>query len=159
MAYLEEIYQIKNKVIDLILESQPIIDAIDNQTVDTNKELIGKNIYRDLYIPDTQDEAKTYICVTAYVNKVQDKLIKTVDLNFYIFTHQSIMNFNDTYTRVDCIQSKIDKIINGNYDFGIDATGLKGSRQFRPNAKFGGVELSYTIPNLNQDRCGGFDKY
>ena len=151
MAYLEEIYKIKNAVIDLILESQPIIDAIDNQTVDTNKELIGKNVYRDLYIPDTQDEAKTYICVTAYVNKVQGKLYKDVNLNFYIFTHQSIMNLNDTYTRVDCIQSEIDKIINGNFDFGIDMAGLKGSYQFRPNAKFGGVQLVYSIPNLNQD--------
>ena len=151
MAYLEEIYKIKNAVIDLILESQPIIDAIDNSDGLTGKDLIDENIYRDLYIPDTLAEAKTFICLTAYVNKVQGKLYKDVSLNFYIFTHQSIMNLNDTYTRVDCIQSEIDKIINGNFDFGIDMAGLKGSYQFRPNAKFGGVELTYNIPNLNQD--------
>lgn len=158
MAYLEEIYEIKNKVIDLIVNSQNITKVIDNSDF-PNKELIGENIFRDLYIPDVDSTAKTYICVTAVVNKVMQKLYKNVDLHFYIFTHQDIMDLNDKYTRVDCIQSEIDKIMNGSFNFGIDSVVLKGSYSFRPNSKFGGVELIYSIPNLNQDRRFGFDNF
>lgn len=157
MAYLEEIYQNKNKIINLLINSQEIVDTINNTSIETADELIGQNVFRNLYIPDTQSEAKTYICIEIYITRVTDKLIKKADIHFWIFSHQSISDTGLGYTRVDYIQSQIDRIMNGNYNFGIDSVNLIGSNMFKPNANFGGVELIYRVTDFNQDRIGGFD--
>ena len=54
MAYLEEVMDTKNTIIEKLINSQPIVDAINNTSVDTADDLIGQNIFRDLYIPDEQ---------------------------------------------------------------------------------------------------------
>lgn len=151
MAYFEEVMTVKNNIINKLINSKPITDTINNMTVETPDQLIGQNIYRDLYIPDTASEAKTYICLGVFVTKVTNQLIKYLNLHFWIFSHQNVMDTGLGYSRVDKIQSEVDKLMNGSYQFGIDKAELKGSYQFRPNINFGGVELVYKIPNLNQD--------
>ena len=159
MAYLEEVMTVKNDIINKLINSKPIVDTINNASVDSPSDLIGQNIFRDLYIPDTASEAKTYICLGVFVTKITNQLIKYLDLHFWIFTHQSIMDTGLEYSRVDKLQSEIDKLMNGSYQFGIDKAELKGSYQFRPNINFGGVELIYKVPNLNQDTRFGLTKY
>jgi hypothetical protein len=159
MAYLEEVMTVKNDIINKLINSKPIVDTINNTSVDSPSDLIGQNIFRDLYIPDTASEAKTYICLGVFVTKITNQLIKYLDLHFWIFTHQSIMDTGLEYSRVDKLQSEIDKLMNGSYQFGIDKAELKGSYQFRPNINFGGVELIYKVPNLNQDTRFGLTKY
>ena len=157
MAYLEEIIENKNKIIKLLINSEKIVETINNTTIETPDELVGQNIFRNLFIPDTQAEAKTYICFDIYTNKVVDKLIKKADIHFWIFCHQSVSDTGLGYTRVDYIQSQIDRIMNGNYNFGIDSVNLLGNGKFVPNATHNGVELVYRVDDLNQDRIGGFD--
>lgn len=161
MAYFEEVMTVKNNIINKLVNSQPIVDMINNTSIETNSDLIGKNIYRDLYIPSDQSdaEAKTYICLGIYVTKVTGKLIKYLDLHLWIFTHQNLMDTGLGYSRVDKIQSEVDKIMNGSYQFGIDAAELKGSYEFKPTVNYGGVELIYRVPNLNEDTRFGLNKY
>ena len=158
MANLQEVYQYKNQIIKLLVNCDEIIKTINNLNIETADELIGNNIFKDLYIPDTQSEAKVYICVGVYIPRIYDKLIKNVELHIWIFSHQDIMNTDYGYTRVDYIQYQVDKLLNGNYNFGIDSINLVTSRMFKPNTKFGGVELIYDVPDINQNRCDGFDK-
>lgn len=157
MAYLEEVYQAKNKIITLLLNDTEIVKTIDPDFIEIPDDLINENVYRSLYIPDAQSEAKTYICLEIEVPKIYNKLIKYLDIHIWIFSSQSISDTGNGYTRVDYIQSRIDKIMNGNYDFGIDEVGLRSSYIFRPNAKFGGKELIYRVPEFNQKRCGEND--
>lgn len=162
MAYLEEIYQYKTKILPLLFNSSEIVDAIGNKDIDpeATDELINNNIFPFLYIPSTQTEVKTYICFDLFIPKGQVKgdLIKNVRLHFYIFSHQD-HNFNKGYSRVDYIQSQIDKILNGNSKFGIDKINLEASTLLSfGSTPYRGKELVYTIPELNQDRCGGWDK-
>ena len=159
MAYFEEVISTKNTIIQKLINSQSIVDTINNTSANSNDDLIGQNIFRDLYIPDEQSEAKTYICLGVFVTKVTNQIIKYLDLHFWIFSHQSIMDTGLGYSRVDKIQSEVDKLMNGSYQFGIDKAELKGSYQFRPNAVYGGVELVYRVPNLNQDTRFGSTKY
>lgn len=157
MAYLQEIYENKTAIIKLLVNSESIVDTINNMDIETSDELIGQNIFRDLYIPDVASTAKTYICIGIFAPNIIDKLIKNVNIYFWVFSHQDIMDTGKGYTRVDFIQSEIDKIMNGNYNFGIDNVNLKYSKPFKPNAKFGGVELLYQVEDLNQDGSRGFD--
>lgn len=161
MAYLEEVMTVKNDIINKLINSKPIVDTINNTSIEAPDQLIGKNIYRDLYVPSDESdfEAKTYICLGVFVTKITNQLIKYLDLHFWIFTHQNILDTGLGYSRVDKIQSEIDKIMNGSYQFGIDKAELKGSYQFRPTASYGGVELVYRVPNLNQDTRFGLTKY
>ena len=151
MAYLEEVMDTKNTIIQKLISSQPIVDTINNTSINSNDDLIGQNIFRDLYIPDEQQVAKTYICLGVFVTKVTNHLIKTLDVHFWIFSHQDVMDTGLGYTRVDKIQSEIDKLINGTYSLGIDKAELKGSYQYKVLKNYTGVELIYQVPNLNQD--------
>lgn len=159
MAYFEEVMAVKNDIISKLINSKPIVDTINNTSIEAPDQLIGKNIYRDLYIPDTSSEAKTYVCLGVFVTKFDGRLIKYLDLHFWIFAHQNIMDTGLGYSRVDKIQSEVDKLMNGSYQFGVDKAELKGSYKFRPNATHGGVELVYRVPNLNQDTRFGLTKY
>lgn len=161
MAYLEEIMAVKNNIIDKLINSSSIVNAINNTSIETPDQLIGKNIYRDLHIPSDESdaEAKTYICLGVFVKKITNEYIKYLDLHFWIFSHQNIIDTGKGYSRVDFIQSEIDKIMNGSYQFGIDKAELKGSYPFKPNILYNGVELVYRVPNLNEDTRFGISKY
>jgi len=158
MANLQQIMDYKTDLIRLFVNCEEIVNTIDNPNIETPDELINQNIFKDLYIPDVQSATKTYICIGAYVYKVKDDLNLSVELHIWVFTHQDIMNTAFGYTRVDYIQNQIDKLLNGNFHYGIDEIRLVSSKMFRPNAKFGGVELVYIIPDINQSRCNGFDR-
>jgi hypothetical protein len=158
MAYLEEIIDTKNDIVNKLITNEIIVQMLDTK-VESPDELIGKNIFKDLYIPDTQSEAKTYICLGVFVNKIQNQIIKYLEIHFWIFSHQNVMDTGLGYTRVDKIQSEIDKIMNGSYQFGIDQAQLKGSYQYKVLQDFTGVELVYDVPNLNEDTRFAVNKY
>lgn len=161
MAYLEEIYQYKEKILPLLFNSPTIVATIDNKEIDPNcpDQLIYKNLFTELYIPETPINVATYICFDLYALDITGDLYKNIELHFYIFSHQDHMRTSKGYSRPDYIQSEIDKIMNGNQNFGIGKLELKRSIPFYATNVYRGRELIYKVLNFNQDRRGGFDKY
>lgn len=161
MSFLKEIYQYKTALLPLLFNSEEIVRTIDNKDIDPDSpdELIYKSLYPFLFIPETQDKVATYICFDLFVTDVKDNLLKTVELHFYIFSHQDHMRTQFGYSRIDYIQHQIDKILNGSTIIGIDNIQLKKSIPLLfGTMPYRGKELIYTVLNLNQDRCGGWDK-
>lgn len=127
------------------------IDSMDGEVYDP-VDLIRKNIFPNPYVPDTQTEVKTYICMDIYVPRVKDRIFKDVQIVVNIFSHKKMSTYKSR-SRVDLINIEVDKILNGNMDFGVDAVELVSVMPYLPNPSFAGKQIIYNVPNFNQRRC------
>lgn len=132
--------------------NENIVTYINNANIDDPVDLIGENIFPNPYIPDTQSEVKNYICMDIYVPRVKDMLFKDVQIVVNIFSHKNSSTYKGK-SRVDLINIEVDKILNGNFDFGIDKVDLVSVMPYIPNSSFFGKQIIYTVPNFNQRRC------
>lgn len=114
--------------------------------------MVGKNIFPNPYIPDTQSQVRTYICLDIYVPRVKDKIFKDVQIVLNIFSHKDVSTYEGK-SRVDLINIEVDKVLNGNMDFGIDAVELVSVMPYTPNNNFFGKQIIYNVQNFNQRRC------
>lgn len=87
-----------------------------------------------------------------YVPRVKDMMFKDIQIVINIFSHKDSSSYKGK-SRVDLINIEIDKILNGNYDFGIDKVNLVSVMPYIPNSSFFGKQIVYTVPNFNQRRC------
>lgn len=154
MAYLEEIPEYKVDLLQEFLKNDDIVKYIGNKSNDIYDpvDLIGENVFPFPYVPDTETEVKTYICMDIYVPRVKDMLFKDVQIVVNIFSHKDMGTYGGK-SRVDLINIEVDKILNGNYDFGIDKVELVSVLPYIPNSKFSGKQIIYNVPNFNQKRC------
>ena len=151
MAYLEEIPEYKDDILKIFIQKENIVTYIDNKNC-LPIDLIGENIFPYPYIPQTQDEVKVYICLDIYVPRTRDKLIKDVQIVINVFAHKD-KSLHKGKSRVDLLSIEIDKIMNGNYNFGIDAMELISVLPYNPNVNYYGKQFIYNSKNLNQRRC------
>ena len=95
MAYLEEIPIYKNELLHAFVENEKIVSYIDSkdESVTDPVDLIGLNIFPNPYVPDTQTEVKTYICIDVYVPRVKDKIFKDVQIVINIFSHKNMSTY------------------------------------------------------------------
>lgn len=154
MAYLEEIPAYKEDILNAFIENKKIVEYIGNTDSDIEDpvDMIGKNIFPNPYVPDTQIVNKTYICLDIYVPRVHNKLFKDIQIVVDVFSHKGVSNYNGK-SRVDLINIEIDKILNGNPEFGIDEVELISLLPYIPNKDFAGKQMIYKVPNFNQRRC------
>lgn len=154
MAYLEEIPSYKDDLLHAFIENENIITLIGSkdQNIQDPVDLIGENIFPNPYVPDTQSEVKTYLCMDIYVPRVRDKLFKDVQIVINIFSHKNMSTYKGK-SRVDLLNIEVDKILNGNMDFGIDSVQLYSVMPYLPNNHFFGKQIIYNVQNFNQRRC------
>lgn len=154
MAYLEEIPVYKNAFLQALIDNQNIVTFLGNtgESVTQPADLIGVNIHPTPYIPDTPDAVMTYICFDVYVPKVKDRFYKDVQMIINIFSHKNQAPLNGK-SRVDLLNIEVDKLLNGNMDYGIDAVELVSVLPYIPNNTYYGKQMIYNIPDFNQRRC------
>lgn len=154
MAYLEKIPEYKSDLLKLFMKNDNLVKYIGNkdESIQDPVDLIGVNVFPTPYIPDTETEVKTYICMDMYVPRVQDKIFKTIRIVINVFSHKD-MSLYKSKSRVDLINIEVDKILNGNLDFGIDEVELVSVLPYIPNNNFSGKQIIYDVPNFNQRRC------
>lgn len=155
MAYLEEIPEYKTDLLQEFLNNEKIVTYIGNndKEIQDPVDLIGVNVFPFPYVPDTQTEVKAYICMDIYVPRVKDKIFKDVRIVINVFSHKEMCTYNGK-SRVDLINIEVDKILNGNNNFGIDEVQLVSvSPYFDAGNKFSGKQMIYNVQNFNQRRC------
>ncbi len=76
---------------------------------------------------------------------------KDVQIIINVFSHKKMSTYMGK-SRVDLINIEIDKILNGNMEFGTDAVKLVSVMPYIPNNQFFGKQLIYNVPNFNQRR-------
>lgn len=128
MANGNEIIDYKNRIIKDILfnDDEPlsanIIMAIDENYLNKRTELVYKNIFPFLRIPQTQTESQAYITMSVDMPKVSTKnyFFKDMVITLNVIVHEDKMKMPQNYsaTRADYIASLINKIFNQNKNYG-----------------------------------------
>lgn len=146
----------KLKLSEMFLQSDEIIELINNPQSD---DLSKTNILMWLQVPDTTLDAGTYICFDLYSPTIRDRLLKNVILRIDIFSHRNSMWTGEGYTRVDKLQSVIDKMLNCNKTFGIDEMNLTSNTLLNIGTTYIGKSLYYTVLDFSQDKVKGTLEY
>lgn len=118
MANSQELTRYKQQIMSLIINNEKIVELIDNPdvTLENSEELIGKNVFNFIRLPEAPEEERTYICIevdipdirNAYYNKMFKELIVTI----YIITAERLMPTKYGGTRTDLISAELDTMLN-----------------------------------------------
>ena len=163
---LEEIGSFKNKIVSKLINDSNILDALlgdINDIEDPETALLGKDgsgnggcVFKFEYIPDTQENSKTFLCVEVVPQEPDGDTI--TNMVIYVFAYCS-KNLMQTYhrkgqagTRVDILVSDIDKILNGNSEFGIGPLEWAGSSIYKPAQPYYGRMLVYRVGTFRRAR-------
>ena len=142
----------KQILMEKLIKTPSIVSMIDSSYNSTPDELIWKNIFPFLFIPDVNEEAKTFVGIELIIPKFDGGLYKDVALQIYIFTHKDLNRTVFGYTRVDYLQCEIDKVLNDSTEFGIDYLKLRSNLLLTANPNYTGKSLTYQVTDFNRGK-------
>lgn len=102
------------------------------------------------YLPETVNNAQTFICFDVDIQSVTSKMIYSPVIYIWIFTHKSKMHMSEGGILTDKISEEIDKILNGSRFFGLGDLDLKSVTRFSPIQDYQGRVLVYTAIDFNR---------
>lgn len=123
------------------------------------------------FVDDTITQEKTFLFVDIDVDSVERTMFAGFDLSVYVLTSKSLVRLNDSTTptveeveqngyfagrygnRVDTLCAAVDRLLNGNSDFGIgDVTPAPQGYYvpYCPNSHFYGKRLKYRVKVYNE---------
>ena len=148
--YLEELSKYKIEIMKRLCLSKEIQSLIlFSESENQGKEMMYKNIFPYAFIPDTVTDASTFICFDLEIQRVQNRTFKDINMLFWIFTHQSLMR-TENGIRTDIIANEVDKILNGNKNFGLGTSELKKVLRINPAKDYHGRSLIYKTVDFNR---------
>ena len=163
---LDEIGVFKNRVVSKLINNENVLDVLlgntddidDPETILLGKDGSGKGgcVFKYEYVPDTQENSKTFLCIEVVPQETNGDTI--TDMVIYVFIYCS-KNLMQTYhrkgkagTRVDILASDIDKILNGNAEFGIGPLEQMGSSIYKPAQPYYGRMLIYRVGTFRRTK-------
>ncbi len=125
MARSEEIVDFKRRISSLIINNETLVGLINQSgiTIENSSDLIGNNIFTFDRIPDTEEETTTYITIKVDILRINsiNNLFKDIMITLRLVTHQNTIRLSGSITnKLDHMSIELDKMLNGNTDFGIE---------------------------------------
>lgn len=128
MAKGAEIIDYKNRILKDLLHNEDeslsidLVTALDPEFLGAEDDLIYERVFPYLHIPETQTEARSYVTFKVEMPKVSTKnyFFKDMMITINVIVHEGVMQMPARYsaTRADYIASIINKIFNGNKNYG-----------------------------------------
>ncbi len=134
----------------LLINNENIVGAIDSSKSTCPDELIWRNIYPIFKVPKLIDGIPPiYITLDVYAPKVRDKTYKDVVVAFNIFAHDNIQMMSNGYSVVDYLQAEVEEIFNGKSGFGIGDLELWSNDLIKVGDDHFGTTSVYKVTNFN----------
>lgn len=149
--YLDEFYDYKNKFVEDIVTNEAIVNLLDGEfTKEGQKKLVYSQVFPYEFIPDTIEEATTFICCDVDIQEVIDKTYLVPVIYVWVFTHKSKLRLPAGGVRTDKICSEIAKEINGSRFYGLGETNLSSVRRFAPMSDYQGKVMTFRTKEFNR---------
>ena len=163
MANENTITSYKNRVIRDILHnaddslSTEIVMAINPDYVGCEDELIYRNIFPYLKIPDVQTMKESYITMAVNMPKVSTKnyFFKDMLITINVLVHEDCMKMDDGYssTRADYMGERINRIFNQNRNYGTVALEVVSDEESIVLNKYFMRSMRFRCNEMNTVRC------
>lgn len=150
---LAKVSEYRSKIMKMILDDQEVAKALyynvpnflsqPDLDEDIRYGMSYINIFPFIYVPDTKDEAMTFISMSIQMNRQGDDF-QAGSITLNAMTHQSLMRTVYGQSRTDFISYKLEQILNGARDFGLGDLRYNSSGDtVVSNSKFVGVVNNY----------------
>lgn len=149
---LEEFFDYKNRLVYDLLSNDVIVSIISSGcNIDKPEHLVYKRIFPYEYIPETIEEAGTYICCDVDIQKSHGKTFLEPVIYVWVFTHKSqLRNNEDGGVITDKLVSEIAKSINGSRFYGLGELDLYAVRRFAPVADYQGKMMTFNAKDISR---------
>lgn len=148
---LSEFFDYKNKLMEDLLTNESIIKLLDG---DVNLNDAGKLAYTHVfpyeYIPDTVEQAKTFICFDVDVQESINKTFLLPVIYVWVFSHKSRLRLPEGGVQTDKLAAEIAKTINGSRFYGLGELDLYSVRRFAPVTDYQGKVMTFHAKEFNR---------
>lgn len=149
---LEEFYNYKNRLMQDLCSDAAIVKLVtleDNPTVPATN-LIYDQVFPYQYVPETEEEGRTFICFDVDILSAPNKTFYYPALYVWGFTHKSKFRTPDGKILIDQLSVEINRILNGNRFYGLGDLRLDSVLRFSPNKDYLGRALTYLSKDFNR---------
>lgn len=150
---LDDLYDYKNQLMRDLCENEEIVRLVtkSSDAPVPNYDLPYRQIFPYEYIPETVDDAKSFICFDVDVTYVPNKTIYIPAIYVWVFTHTSNLRMPDgSGIRIDRLASAVDHVLNGSRIYGMGELELNTVTRFAPIQNYIGRVLAYTAREWNR---------
>jgi hypothetical protein len=154
-----ELKEYRQKVLTLLLNSKTTCELVLNRiipdiTLEIQDELTSGYIYNYAFVPNVQEDQKTYIAFELSGRKPNKASLYTnMKLYFYIFSHCNIIKHPTGYLRTDLIDEQIQSIFNENKDIGIGKMYCTSDDYLKVSNFFYGRQLCFEVKEQSISGC------
>ena len=148
---LSEFFDYKNKLMEDLLTNEEIVNLVDETVgLDGAKRLAYTSVFPYEYIPDTVEEAKTFICFDVDVQESMNKTFLRPTLYIWVFSHKSKLRLPEGGVQTDKLVSEIAKAINGSHEYGLGELELYSVKRFAPVTDYQGKVMTFHAKEFNR---------
>lgn len=148
---LSEFFDYKNKLMEDLLTNSEIVKLLDDSVELKNaKQLAYTHVFPYEYIPDTVEEAKTFICFDVDVQESINKTFLLPTLYIWVFSHKSRLRLLEGGVQTDKLVSEIAKAINGSRFYGLGELDLYSVKRFTPVTDYQGKVMTFHAKEFNR---------
>ena len=149
---LAELFDYKNLLMRDICSNANIVYLLTNneEAKVPNHGLPYNQVFPFEFIPDTVSEAKTFICFDVDIIDVPNRTYYIPAIYVWVFTHKSTMRTDDGRIVIDQLAVEINRILNGDRDYGLGELKLKNVRRFNPIDDYHGRVLTFIASDFNR---------
>lgn len=156
MAHLKEISAYKSRMMQAFCTSKELTPllCVDGEDELTGKALMYSRVFPYAHVPSTVENAKSFVCFKVDAISVKSAVIKVMQITVFSISHQSLLRLPDGMgLRTDVMASVVDKLMNGNTEYGLGTVELISSKEFNPITNYCGRESVYRVTDFNRDMC------
>lgn len=116
----KNIIKYKRQLATMFINDERMIELINNIEVKTPEDLMYKNIFPFIRIPEAPDEQLSYICYKVYMPQVYSSsmLFQKLVIEVYVISHQGVMITDEGATRIDLLAEELENLLNYSTEFG-----------------------------------------
>lgn len=154
VMYQEEFFDYKNQFIGEICSDQEIVGLLtaNESAAVPDRSLPYTQVFPYEYVPETESDAKTFICVDVDIVSVPNSTFYTLAIYVWVFAHKSQLRLsNGRGVITDKLASAIDRLANGSRDYGLGRLKLVSSLRFAPITDYQGRVLTFSATDFNRD--------
>ena len=119
---------------------------------DNPERLIYKTIFPFEYVPETLEDAATYLCYEVDVQRTYNKTYLSPTLYVWVFTHKSLLRLPEGGSRIDKVVSEMDKMLNGSRKYTMGELELYSVKRFSMMNDYYGKQITFVGKEWNRPK-------